>query len=194
MAKKKISPEVQAIISAADAGHFATTIALVKKFLAENPESQRAWLDLGHAHVQLAQYDEAEQAFKKAIELVGEGESDVIFGQLGNLFKAKGDFSGAATWYQRQIEADSNDATGYVFLANLQMRQGEFEQAEETLTSALNCELGIKEEVHYSLGLLYRSTNRFPDAKSQFESALDLDPGYAAAKSALKDVKTAANL
>ena len=55
--KKQIQAQAQAIISAADAGLFATTVALTETFLKENPDSVRGWLDLGHALTCLCRYD-----------------------------------------------------------------------------------------------------------------------------------------
>ena len=81
MAKKKISPEAQAIISAADAGYFATTVKLVEQFLVDHPESQRAWIDLGLALAELGRYDQAESAFQKVVEL-DDGGSPEVLGEL----------------------------------------------------------------------------------------------------------------
>ena len=67
--KQQIQAQAQAIISAADAGLFATTVALAKAFLQENPSSVRAWLDLGHALTCLCRYDDAIAAYQKAIGL-----------------------------------------------------------------------------------------------------------------------------
>jgi superkiller protein 3 len=194
MAKKKLSPEVQAIISAMDAGQFSTAVVLVKKFLDANPESQRGWLDLGHALSQLARYSEAEKAFQQAIELAKGEDCDVIYGQLGNLHKNQGDLNTAAAYYQKQIDADPTDATGYVFLSNVLMRQSKHDEVEAVLSRALGCQIGILEEVHYSLGLHYRNINELHKSQKHLNAALQLDPNYAQAKIAMKDVKTTITL
>ena len=64
MSNKKLSPEIQAILSASDAGLHATTISLVQQFLVENPDSPRGWIDLGRAFAQIFRFDEAEQALE----------------------------------------------------------------------------------------------------------------------------------
>lgn len=191
MAKKKIGAEAQAIVSASDAGLYATTVALSEAFLVDHPESQRAWLDYGHALGQLSRYDAAEHAFQKALEVAVESPKDVVYGELGNLFRAKGDFESAIRWYQKQIESDPNDATGYLFLGSIWMKQGRLEDAESTLLKGLDCKHGCQEEIQYSIGLLKRSSGQLNDAKKYFESAINLDGKFMAAKLALKDVKTA---
>ena len=194
MSKKKPSPEIQAIISATDANQFATTVTLVEKFLAENPDSPKAWLDLGHASGQLCRYEQAFAAFDKAVDLIGESDAGPVFAQMGHLHRTQGDFGQAERCYQKQIEGTPSDTTGYIFLANLQLRTGRLEEAEKTLESALDGETGVMEEVHYTLGLVYRGLGKLSPALEQFQKAVQIDADYALAKVALKDVKAAVNL
>jgi len=190
MSKKKISPEAQAIMSAADAGLFATTVKLVEEYLIDNPSSPRAWLDLGQAQLQLGRYFAAEKAYRKVIELDG-AQPGPVYAEIGNLFRAKGDFKTASEWYQKQIDADPTDPIGHLYLGNLLLRKGEFEAAIASFENALTCEHVCMEEVHYSLGLAYRSKGDLPKAKQHFEAALNHEPSFADAKIALKDVRTA---
>lgn len=189
MAKKKISPEVQAILSASDAGLLATTVSLVEKFLVANPSSQRAWLDLGRALGELSRYDDAEAAYQKAIELSDDDPCDVIFGEIGNLYRARGDFETAQTWYQKQIDANPVDGTGFLYLGNLLMRKGNLVEAESAFQQALGCQFVCLEETHYALGLVHRSLGLYGQARTYLEEALKHDESFVAAKLALKDVK-----
>lgn len=191
MSKKQISSEAQAILSAADAGFHATTVALVKQFLNTNPDSVRAWLDLGQALGQLARYQESESAFLKVIELSGDDTDGAIYGEIGNLYRAKGEFDRAISWYQKQIETEPNDAVGYLYLGNILLRQGKFEASEMAFNQALGCEQACLEEVHFSLGRVNRCMGRLPESKTHFEKALKLDEHFAEAKTAIKDVNSA---
>jgi len=76
----KLPPEVQAILNASDAGFYATTVQLLKPYLENNPDSQRGWIDYGHALGNLARYREAEVAYQRAIELTEEADRDSIYG------------------------------------------------------------------------------------------------------------------
>ncbi len=194
MSKQKLSPQAQAITSASDAGHHATTIVLVESFLVDNPNSQRAWIDLGQALAQLSRYDEAEAAFQKVIELAEESDCGPVFGEIGNLYRGRADVETATSWYQKQIDAEPNDATGLLYLGNLLMRQGDFESAKSAFESALKCGLVCLEEAHFALGLVHRSLDEFADAKSHFQSAIDIDDKFTEAKTALKDVTLAMNM
>ena len=191
--KKQIQAQAQAIISAADAGLFATTAALAEAFLKEHPSSLRGWLDLGHALTCLCRYDDAIAAYQQAIKLAKEADQnpDGIYSELGQLYRQQGDFEKAAECFQNQIEANSDDAAGYLMKATLQLQSGQTEQSIETLNRALECSSGITEEVHYSLGVTLRSQGELVKARDQFQQALSLSPEYEAAKTALKDVKSA---
>jgi tetratricopeptide (TPR) repeat protein len=189
---KKLPPEVQAIISASDAGYHATTVELVDAFLENNPDSLRAWLDLGHSLAQLARYDAAETAYEKAISLAADGDQSGIYGEMGNLFRAKGDYNSAAAWYQKQIDADPGDAAGFLFLGNLELKRGNCTAAIKALELAAECDKYYVEEVHYALGCAYRSQGNFVEAKKHLQIAVNEEPKFAAAQVALKDVNSAA--
>ena len=53
------------------------------------------------------------------------------------------------------------------------------------------CQIGPREELFFALGSVLRSQNEISSATSYFQKALEIDPGYAAAKTALKDLKNA---
>lgn len=191
--KKQIQAEAQAIISAADAGLFATTVALAESFLKDNPTSLRGWLDLGHALTCLCRYDDAVAAYEQAIKLADDAgqNPDGIHCELGQLHRQKGDFESASKCFQNQIDASPDDAAGYLMKATLQLQSGQSDQAIETLTRALDCSSGVQEEVHYSLGVAWRSQGDWVKARDQFQQALSLAPDDASSKAALKDVKSA---
>ena len=189
----KLPPEVQAILSASDAGYYATTVQLLKPYLENNPDSQRGWIDYGHALGHLSRYQEAEAAYQRAIELTEEPDRDSIYGELGNLFRNQGDYESAAKWYQKQIDANPTDATGHVFLGSLEWKRGQFAKAIEILQAGLECQTICAEEIHFALGNAYRSLDEFTLAKVHYDKAIAADPKYDAAKIALKDVKNSAS-
>ena len=189
MSNKKLSPEIQAILSASDASLHATTISLVKQFLIEQPDSPRAWIDLGRALAHVFRFDEAEQAFGKVIEMSDANSAAAIYGEIGNLYRTQGKFEDAIQWYEKQISADEEDALGYLYLGNLLLRQGNSNAAETVFRKALDCKVACFDEVHYSLGLVYRARENYADAASQFKQAIELNDRHTEAKVALKDVK-----
>jgi len=189
MSNKKLSSEVQAILSASDANFHATTISLVKQFLIEHPDSPRGWLDLGRAFAQVFRFDEAERAFRKVIDMSEPDSAAALYGEIGNLYRTQGKFNDAIHWYEKQIVADVEDALGYLYLGNLLMRQGRLNDAETIFRKALNCKVACFDEVHYSLGIVYRCLGNYTESASHFQQAIELNDRHTDAKIALKDVK-----
>ena len=189
MSSKKLSPEVQAILSASDANLHATTISLVQKFLAEHPDSPRGWIDLGRALAMVFRFDEAERAFRKVIDTSDPNSAAALYGEIGNLYRTQGKFKDAIQWYEKQIAADEEDALGYLYLGNLLLRQGSLNDAETIFRKALNCKVACFDEVHFSLGIVYRCLGNYTDSASQFQQAIELNDRHTEAKIAFKDVK-----
>lgn len=190
MSSKKLSPEVQAILSASDANLHATTISLVQKFLAEHPDSPRGWIDLGRALAMVFRFDEAERAFRKVIDTSDPNSAAALYGEIGNLYRTQGKFKDAIQWYEKQIAADEEDALGYLYLGNLLLRQGSLNDAETIFRKALNCKVACFDEVHFSLGIVYRCLGNYTDSASHFQQAIELNDRHTEAKIAFKDVKS----
>ena len=128
---------------------------------------------------------------KTALQKSDPTKRDVILGELGNLERCRGDFESAAEWYQKQIESDPTDATGYIFLGSLRLRLGDLDGAREVLEEGLDCRLALEKNYILRWARSCEAKTKFLSATSYFQKALEIDPGYAAAKTALKDLKTA---
>lgn len=194
MPRKKLQPEQQERISASDAGLHATVIQLAQRWLRQQPDDFSSWLDLGHAFWQSGRFVEAKEAFDRALQISTEHPKDVIYGELGNMNRLKGDYDQAAHWYQQQMAADPNDATGYIFLGSLRFRQGELDAAIEILEQGINCQLGCIEELFYTLGLVRLAKEDFYPAIEALQKAAQLDPKHVGVQRALKDAKKAMHL
>jgi tetratricopeptide (TPR) repeat protein len=167
----------------------ALTVRYGRRFLADHPDHGLAWLLVGIALVELARYEEAEQAFAKALDLCPPEKRQVPLSHLGHLFLESGDYDQAAEWYRRAIEADPEDATYRIFLGAGLAKQGRFHEAEEVHRSATQCAEGCIDEAYLNLGLVLRSRERFAEAAECFREAIRLDPEYRAARRALRDVE-----
>ncbi len=189
MAKDAIKKLQQQLITASDNQWYATTVKLADEYLELQPDSIKAMLDKGHALAKLARYDDAISTFEAAIEKLGGESPDVIYGEIGNLYRDRGEFGQAIEFYKRQIECDPNDATGRLFLGTLQFQQGNFAEAEKTLREGLACEIGCEEELRYALGCVLRSAGQRKLARAEFEEVLRIVPKDALSKNAVKDLQ-----
>lgn len=192
MSKNELKKLQQQLISASDSNLLATTVRLADQYLALSPGSVRALVDKAHALAGLSRYQESLSVYETAIEALQDDQSpDAIYGEIGNLYRGKGEFSQAIVYYRKQIEADPDDATGYLFLGTLQLEQGDITAAEETLQSASKCSSGCPDELKLALGNTMRAKGEYEQAAACYTEVLQVSPGNALAKAALKDVRQA---
>lgn len=167
----------------------ALTVRVARRFLIDYPDFGSAWLLLGIALVELARYEEAEQAIAKSIDFCPPDKRWIPFSHMGHLFMEAGDYDQAAEWYRRTIAADPGGANGRIFLGALLAKQGRLHEAEEVHRAAVGCAKGCIEEAYLNLGLVLRALERFHEAADCFREAIRLDPEYRAARRALRDVE-----
>lgn len=169
----------------------ALTAVRARDFLKEFPEGGPAWKILGSALIDLARYPEAELALKKALSLCPPEKLWIPLTEMGHLCKARGDYNSAAAWYSQAIEAVPREASGHIYLGGVLAKSGRLREAEAAHRAATRCIEGCRDEAFLNLGLVLRAQERYEEAAECFERALELDPKYAAAKRALRDVRAA---
>jgi tetratricopeptide (TPR) repeat protein len=193
MSKNELKKLQQQLVTASDSNLLASTVRFADEYLAISPGSVKALIDKAHALAGLSRYDDSLNVYQEAIEALQDGQSpDAIYGEIGNLYRTKGDFIKAIEYYRKQIESDPDDATGYLFLGTLQLQQGDIAAAQETLESANHCTGGCLEELKLALGNTMRAKGDYEQAAACYTEALQISPGDALAKAALKDVRQAA--
>jgi tetratricopeptide (TPR) repeat protein len=143
---------------------------------------------VAEALTDLARYEEAEQAYAKALEYLTTDGKRLALAGLGHLFRAAGDYDQAASWFRKAIEAAPNNAGYRIYLGAVLAKQGRLVEAEEVHRSALECTEGDLSEAHLNLGLVLRARDQFAEAAECFRTAICLDPDYEAARQALADV------
>jgi len=171
-----------------DAGLVALTILRARAFLEVFPTFGPAWVRLGVALTDVARYEEAEQALLKAIEYCPPEKRRIPYGDMGDLFKASGDYDRAEHWYHKAVEAAPDHAGPYIYLGGLLALRGRLGEAEAVHRRGTLCNRGCVDEAFLNLGLDLRAQGRFAEAADCFEEAIRLDPDYRAAKWALRDV------
>jgi tetratricopeptide (TPR) repeat protein len=153
----------------------------------------KALIDKAHALAGLFRYEESLSVYQAAIDALSTDQSaDAIYGEIGNLYRAKGDFAQATTYYQKQIDADPDDVTGYLFWGTLQLQQGDIDAALETLKRGSECSGGCLDELQVAMGDAVRAKGDYQQAAAHYTEALQLAPGNAVAKAALNDARQAA--
>jgi tetratricopeptide (TPR) repeat protein len=172
-----------------DANSTALTVLRAREFLSHYPDFGPAWLVLGQALRCLARYEEAQSALTRCLDLCPEEKRRLPLYEFGHLGKQCGDYEEAARWYRASIEADPNDASGYIFLGGILAKQGKLHEAEQIHRTGTQCREGCIDEAFLNLGLVLRAQERFEEAAECFCKAVELDPNYRDAKQALRDTE-----
>ena len=178
----------------AEGPYLALTIRFGRRYLRDYPEDGWVWYLVANALMEMARYEEAEQANAKALEYCPPDRIRIPLSQLGHLHQEAGDYNQAAEWFQRAIEADPNNAGGFIYLGAVRSKQGRFSEAEEAYLAATHCIHGCIDEAHYNLGIILLARERFEAAAECFREAIRLDPEYRAAKVALRDAERCSRL
>ena len=169
--------------------HPALTIRYGRKYLRDYPEDGVAWYLVANALIEMARYEEAEQANAKAMEYWPPEKIQIPLAQLGHLYLEAGDYDRAAECYRKAIEAAPNDADGFIYLGCVRAKQGRLHDAEEAHRAGIQCGEGCIDEAYLNLGYILRARERFEQAAECFREAIRIDPEYRAAKLALRDVE-----
>ena len=91
--------------------HAATTVALARRWLEDDPQDWQVWGWYGTMLYQMARYDEAVAALEKKIEHIPPQGLVYAYCRMGHLYRYRGDYPQAETWYQKAIDYDPTDAT-----------------------------------------------------------------------------------
>lgn len=108
----------------------------IRIFLQHNPNVWNAWFMLGWGLRRLERYDEARQAFEKALEFGGDANSET-YNEIALCLMAKGDFSSAKENLLSALSLDSESTKIISNLGYVALRQGDVEEARKYFASVL---------------------------------------------------------
>jgi tetratricopeptide (TPR) repeat protein len=156
-----------------------------RKALKSNENNFNAWMQLGVDNVNIQQYDEAMEAFMKALAL--SQDVAIVHFYLGTCFLHKG-------WYDRAIEALKQAMElGYKFpdcYSNMGVSYfelGKYREAIEEISKAL--ELNPYNPLYFfNLGSCYAAQGMKAEAKEEFKKGLELDPQSQMIKNAINSL------
>lgn len=153
-------------------GQYERALAIWRQ-LAEIEPTRNLFLRLGRITQSLGLTDDAERAFKGALEI--DGRSAIALRSLGIIALHRSDYE-AAAGYLKQAREIEEDPGGLSLLGVALRNTGKDLEAEEAYRSAIRIDPNY-EEAHYNLGVLLRD-DRPSEAQSHLRKALDLDPVF----------------
>ncbi|MBI4455633.1 MAG: tetratricopeptide repeat protein [Acidobacteria bacterium] len=165
-----------------------------KKKLAEQQEEakkQQAMASLvkvdfeaGLAAVQAGKYDEAIEAFKKALEK--DQSQPYVWANLADAYGKKKNYQEAIAAFNKAIELKPDDPNLVQNLGNIYGASGDTAKAEEMYTKAASMPPAAAGGAnaaasYYNLGVTKVNTGKLQEAIEAFNKAIEADPNYAEA-------------
>lgn len=153
------------------------------QFVAERPPVVHAdhigastFIEKGWSRLSLGDYEGAEQALAKAIELSpGDPQSEALLGWAQMLQEKYDD---ALMNFQRVLMREPQNALARINVGYICLKKGIFGEAIEHLSKAIRLDNDKKATLyaHYYLGLVYLEREMYEDAQNFFRKTLVLGP------------------
>ena len=158
-----------------DARAPAASVIRLREALKEFPSSARIWLALGIAQLTDGKNADAEESFKRSLELDPQSVPALCY--LGTTHAERGDYAQALRYYERAIAADEKQAVVYYLAADtmLKLPGGDTDKAEQYLARAISLDPSLA-AAHLALAKVYERAGRWADAATQLERAVRLAP------------------
>lgn len=144
-----------------------------------NPNSAQAQFELGNAYTNAGQWEQAQAAYQKAIELNPNFQS--AYANLGVVYYQLGQLDLSASQYQKALELNPNDGDVAYNLGALYLQQALLKsnppnpdlvkRAVDQLQQAIKLNPKLAEP-YFSLGVAYNALNQKKEAIQAFETFL----------------------
>ena len=173
-------------------GDLAGAISLYERALKAMPEFPEAEYQRGTAHIALGNIDEAERAFRRAIEL--RGDWTLALANLGSLLVHKEQFADAEKALQKVVEIEPNNPLALAGMADLRLRTNAAPDVLRELLikiSVLTAKANPAATLWTARAALENGLGRRGPAKQSLESALTADPKNRTALLLLADLALA---
>ncbi|XP_054720816.1 protein O-mannosyl-transferase Tmtc3-like [Uloborus diversus] len=154
------------------------------------PEDIGAHINVGRTYTHLGMYEEAEDAFKKAKDLLprppfGEGyEARVapshlnVFLNLANLISRNGKrLHEADKLYQEAIRMRSDYIEAYINRGDILIKLNKTQEAQNVYEQALRLD-DSNADIHYNLGVVFLEQHKRDMAMMSFDKALKINPNH----------------
>jgi len=160
-------------------GSTAQAIADFKKSLQLKPDFADAENNLGSALAQSGDATGAESAFHTALD-INPYDSDTR-ANLGRLLAGEGDWKQAAFHLQKAVQLDQSNANAHADYAVVLLQLQRVPDAEAQAKEAIAAD-AKSPQAHDLLGQILAQKGQLAPSRSEFETALQLNPGFTPAQ------------
>ena len=133
---------------------------------------------LGDTRAYLKQYILAADAYQDALDRAGDPK--LLMPKLGFSLANDGKVSAAIAALEKAVSLDAKNSDAWFLLGDLCADSGKAEAAIAAYKKTAELRPDLK-EVRLNLGVLHANREMYPDAMAEFQQAVALDDGYAAA-------------
>ena len=139
-----------------------------------NPALTRSYVRLGDEYYRRQLYHEAVEAFTVAIDL--DSRDSDVYHKRGDAWDEIDELENAVFDYTRAIELESDKWQAFINLGYVYTKLGNYEQAEQSLQSAIAVMPEESIIPYLNLGAVYIATGRYDSAIESLTRAILLDP------------------
>lgn len=151
-------------------GDITSTINTIKKLLIVKPNDPKRWTRLGELLVNTEQYDNAIEAGKKAIELVGMFTPAWIC--LGMAYYGKGDTEKAKRFIKKTLDDDPSYLKALGSMAQIHFNEKEYEKALEYCNQHLEYDFSDNKRDSKEIFKLREKTNQKLGIQEEFSKEI----------------------
>lgn len=164
---------------------FKSAIVNYNKAMEVDPalKNTSAYLNLGMAYDNIGNFDQAENAFNKALKIAPENSE--LFYKIGNHYEEKNDDDNAIDYYKKAIESNKDYEDAYISLANCYTKREELNLAIETYKKALDIN-DNNAKTYNNLGNAYYQKAEYDQAAESYQKALEFEPANSNARKMVK--------
>ena len=154
---------------------------LAPEFILEKPVlsdhiGASTFIEKGWSRLSLGDYEAAEQALKKAVELSpNDPQSEAL---LGWAMMLQEKYDDALLWFQKVLMREPQNALARINVGYICLKKKIFSEAIEHLSRAIRLDNDKKATLyaHFYLGLVYLARDMFEDAQTFFQKTIVLGP------------------
>jgi Flp pilus assembly protein TadD len=161
--------------------------SLLSQVCSEYPNDVNAWQMLGQVNGSINALAEAEQCFKKVLELQPNDANTLIL--LGKTFAGRKQFDKAVPYYQQAISKQPDLVSAYYCMANAHRFMGNLSEAVAHYQKVIDLKPGHG-DAYYNLGIVLEQMHRYSDAIEAASKALSLSPNNSAVLDLLTRLKS----
>ncbi|WP_245153593.1 tetratricopeptide repeat protein [Chlorobaculum sp. 24CR] len=128
----------------------------------KNPEDARGYLNLGKEYARQERYDDAIQAYRRAIDI--EPGLDEAYSALGAAFFDKKEFTSALPWMQKRVAIAPDDSLRQFDLGNVYFQLSRYGDAIASYQTAIDNSYSFP-EARYSMAVCYIKMGKIDEAR-----------------------------